>query len=351
MIHIDKEKIIHYDLFSGYGGFSYAADEVWGRENIRHIFCDNDKFCQAVTKRHWPSSTHWKDIRELIAYAKSHGFGSRSRRNMEHDGVQHTQCNTRKGKNSEIVDILTGGFPCQPFSHAGKRRGKSDDRFLWTEMLECIRIFQPTWVIAENVYGLLTLNGGVVFKQVCADMEAEGYEVWPFIIPACAINAPHRRDRVWMVAHAINDQHRGRRGQAAEAEGIPGEHRQEVCSRGTCRTDNNAPDTRRERQIPGYNFSGESPDATIPTGKGLERKVNQEGQSSGFNREAWQSDWKEVALATCVHGVDDGLAEGMDGISEAKHRTERLKMCGNGIVPQVAEEIMRAIKECEARIT
>jgi|HubBroStandDraft_6_1064221.scaffolds.fasta_scaffold00472_3 site-specific DNA-cytosine methylase len=102
-------------------------------------------------------------------------------------------------------DILTGGFPCQPFSQAGRRKGTCDDRFLWPEMLRIIREFRPRWIVGENVAGLLTIEQGMVLKQILADLEGEGYEVECFVIPAVAVNAPHRRDRVWIVAHRASN--------------------------------------------------------------------------------------------------------------------------------------------------
>ncbi len=222
-------------------------------------------------------------------------------------------------------------------------------------MLECIRLFRPTWVIAENVYGILSIEKGMVFEQVCSDMEKEGYEAWPFIIPACAVNAPHRRDRIWIVAHK---QCMGRRKRTRERI----QFEEQVTERqNSCNSDRkrNAPDTKEcgwsserlrsgeEQKIPcnGISDKYENGDAPISTDKGLEGKINQEGQGSRFNREEWQRDWKEVAAATCVRGVDDGSSKELYGVSEAKHRTERLKMLGNGIVPQVAMMIMETIKK------
>jgi len=109
-------------------------------------------------------------------------------------------CKTDFKKYANKIDILTGGFPCQPFSMAGKRKGTDDERYLWGEMLRAIQEIKPTFVIAENVAGILSIDGGMVFEQVCLDLETEGYQVQPFIIPAAAKNAPHRRDRVWFVA-------------------------------------------------------------------------------------------------------------------------------------------------------
>lgn len=161
----------HLDLFSGIGGFSLASD--WAFGDVEHIFCEIDPFCQQILKKHWPNSTIYGDIKKLT--------------------------------NIGTVDLVTGGFPCQPFSAAGKRKGSDDSRHLWPEMRRVIEEFQPRWVVGENVRGLLNIEGGVVFEQVCLDLEALGYEVQPFVVPACAVNAPHRRDRVWIVAHAERD--------------------------------------------------------------------------------------------------------------------------------------------------
>lgn len=163
----------HLDLFSGIGGFSLAAQWVWGEDHNIIAFCEIDKFCQKVLKKHWPNVPIFPDIKKL----KGDEF-------------------------VEAVDLITAGFPCQPASAAGKRRGTKDNRWLWPETFKTIQLFSPEWIILENVYGLITLNKGMVFEQVCADLESEGYEVQPFVIPACAVNAPHRRDRVWIIAHA-----------------------------------------------------------------------------------------------------------------------------------------------------
>ena len=161
----------HLDLFSGIGGFALAVEEVWGADS-EHVFCDNDPFSQRILAKHWPNAQIHGDIRTL------------------------------KGTELGHIDLITGGFPCQPFSSSGSRRGTEDDRHLWPEMLRVIRETRPTFVLGENVYGFTTWDEGVVLEGVCTDLEAEGYEVFPFIIPACSLNAPHKRDRVWIVAHA-----------------------------------------------------------------------------------------------------------------------------------------------------
>ena len=157
----------HGSLFSGIGGFDLAAQWV-GWDNVFHV--ERDPFCQQVLRHHFPKSESHEDIKEF-------------------DGTAYA------GR----VDIISGGFPCQPFSAAGKRGGTSDDRYLWPEMFRVIRQARPTYVVAENVRGLLSWNEGLVLDTVCADLEGEGYEVFPVVLPAASVNAPHRRDRIWIV--------------------------------------------------------------------------------------------------------------------------------------------------------
>jgi DNA (cytosine-5)-methyltransferase 1 len=158
----------HGSLFSGIGGFDLAS-EWMGWENVFH--CEWDSFCQKVLKYYWPKSESYGDITK-------------------------TDFTIWRGR----IDILTGGFPCQPYSQAGKRLGKEDDRHLWPEMLRAIREIQPRWVVGENVHGIVNWSGGLVFEEVQTDLENEGYEVQPYILPAASVNAPHRRDRVFFVA-------------------------------------------------------------------------------------------------------------------------------------------------------
>jgi DNA (cytosine-5)-methyltransferase 1 len=160
----------HGSLFSGIGGFDLAA-EWMGWENVFH--CEWNTFGQKVLHHYWPNAEQFTDI---------------------------TKSDFTKYANT--IDILTGGFPCQPYSSAGKRLGKEDERHLWPEMLRAIREIQPRWVVGENVLGLVNWSGGLVFHEVQADLEAEGYEVQPYVLPAVSVNAPHRRDRVWFVAHS-----------------------------------------------------------------------------------------------------------------------------------------------------
>lgn len=274
----------HIDLFSGIGGFALATEMVW--DDVEHIFCENDTFCQEILKKHWPTAPCIDDIKRFTLNTISREYRTERGSLRETEEVQGISGEALDSWGvSGTVDLLTGGFPCQPFSQAGRRRGTEDDRHLWPEMLRVIREFHPRWVIGENVGGLITWNDGMVFEQVCVDLESEDYEVQSFIIPAVSKNAPHRRDRIWIVAHS-----RCEHGESWRDEGM------EV-------------------------------DTTIRTSCFIDLKRQ--------NKNDWNQDWIEVATELCR--MDDGVSKRLD-------RTPRLKALGNAIVPQVAEEIMRAIK-------
>jgi DNA (cytosine-5)-methyltransferase 1 len=217
-------------------------------------------------------------------------------------------------KKRKSVDLLTAGFPCQPFSQAGKRRGTKDDRWLWYDLLRIIRETKPTFLLLENVRGILTIEQGMVFEQVCLDLEGEGYEVQAFVIPAVAVNAPHRRDRVWFVAN--------RRCERQE--------KQEQQATGGEQCDSDVSNTSKPRRQHGRSRE--------------QRNGTQQQQQGVFGRNTWNKNWLEVATELC--GVDDGLPATLDGfeLSKPRHRVERLKALGNSIVPQVAVEIMKGIR-------
>ena len=159
----------HIDLFSGIGGFALAARWM-GWETIQ--FCEKELFAQEVLKKNFPGVPISTNIFNLHL----------------------NECTT--------PTILTGGFPCQPFSQAGKRKGMADARAIWPQMLRIIHESRPTYVVAENVFGIINISNGLVFENVCADLESEGYEVQPVVIPASSVGAYHQRQRVWFVAHS-----------------------------------------------------------------------------------------------------------------------------------------------------
>jgi len=373
----------HIDLFSGIGGFALAAQEVWGEEYENVCFCEINKYAQAVLRNQFgKDAVIYGDIRGLTAYAHKQVESALPSDAIPRAGMPESSC---------AIDLLTGGFPCQPFSQAGKRKGVNDDRYLWPEMLRVIREFHPTWVVAENVRGLLTISEGVVFEQVCLDLENEGYEVQPFVIPACAVNAPHRRDRVWIVAHSQG----GKPGQPPEREGREGScggnqeggdvanrnnggpsfKKLETAGNQQCDRGDSASNpegigwtsighpVRKESEDPMLGSSDKHENVSdsrskrssgsVANEKGLEgsartsEEERENGRASIGGWSYWSENWLEVATRFC--GVDDGLPGEMDGVtlSKAGHRVERLKALGNAIVPQVAIQIFRGLKMAE----
>jgi DNA (cytosine-5)-methyltransferase 1 len=283
----------HASLFSGIGGFDLAA-EWMGWRNVFHV--ERDPFCQRVLAHHFPNSQPFDDVKTF-------------------DGRPF------RGR----VDILTGGFPCQPYSSAGKRLGKDDERHLWPEMCRIISEIAPAFVVGENVRGLLNWNGGVVFEEVCVDLEALGYEVWTGIIPAAGVGAPHRRDRIWFVAYSEDI----RRERAAST----------GCERTECKHHN------RTEVRSSSCTNGCEPNATDTNVIGLRRKTDRLGKSELFKENSKGSNWQDFPTQPPVCGGDDGIPRELDGISFPKWRNESIKAYGNAIVPQVAYQLFKAINE------
>ena len=284
----------HGSLFSGIGGFDLAA-EWCGWENIFH--CEWNEFGQRVLKHYWPKADSFGDITKTD-FTKYNG----------------------------TIDIISGGFPCQPYSSAGKRLGKEDERHLWPEMLRVIREVQPRYVVGENVYGLLNWNGGLVFDEVHADLAAEGYETQAVVIPAAAVNAPHGRDRIWFVAKNTsgiglhNGKNETRRWRDREFKSTSSFGKISE----TFGDVTNADTSRLYKQ----HISTESKKPLSCGGSSYER-----GNFSRFPTEP------------PVCGGDDGLPTKLDGITFSKWRNESIKAYGNAIVPQVAYQIFKTIEQ------
>lgn len=388
----------HIDLFSGIGGFALAARAA-GFETI--AFCEIDPYCRAVLRKHWPGVPIHEDIKTFkwpMAYSNDWGCSSelrkeisrgkeeakadpqpgrgshrgrggnslpsiqdpmRSRRLLwenEKQGDPGNKRNSGPGGRKRIceperesrVTIITGGFPCQPFSTAGKRLGSLDDRNLWPHMFRVIEEVRPSWVVAENVPGLASMEQPeslfevedqadveedslarftIVLDSMCADLEGIGYRVQPIIIPACAVCATHRRDRVWLVAHSKS----------------PGWDESKEPGRAGSRVGTSA-------------WPGGAKQPPRPNGrKGRPKGLAASPREGGPARSRFISSESNLGL------LADGLSAGLAGwckwpeeppeiprvVAGFVDRANRLKALGNSIVPAVATEILRFIAVIE----
>jgi DNA (cytosine-5)-methyltransferase 1 len=284
----------HLDLFSGIGGFALAAK--WN--GYRTVgFCDNEPYAQAVLKKHWPEVPCHKDIREV------------------------------RGELYAGVTLLTGGFPCQPFSVAGKQRGKDDNRYLWPEMLRVIQEAKPAWIIGENVAGIVNL----ALDQVCADLEGQGYEVEPIIVPACAVDAPHRRDRCWIIAKYMADS-------ISLSERSAHGSKEWGCVRG--RKDEDI----SQRNEMGSNSSDSRENVADTVKQRREGRVHRrkDAERESVDGHAGCGGTTHGQSGEAIWLAEPNVGRVANGIP---NRTHRLKGLGNAIVPQVASEIIRCINK------
>ena len=331
----------HGSLFSGIGGFDLAS-EWMGWDNEFH--CEWEDFPRKILKHYWPEAVSYGDIKE-------------------------TDFTIWRNK----IDILTGGFPCQPYSSAGKRLGKEDDRHLWPEMLRAIREIKPRWIVGENVRGLVNWSEGLVFEEVCAELEAEGYKVQPFLLPACGVGAPHRRDRIWFVAYSNGsikgngqrkDTQEKREVRRYEKSDVP----RELSSDGNAtysdnpRTDKQMRDNGNGKEEnkgwkgqPQPKFGKVGDNASDSNllgfeGIGIDRisKQEREGREQRFIELGnYQHKWEKFPTQSPICGGDDGLPFELDRITFPKWRRESIKGYGNAIVPQVVYQIFKSIQEYE----
>ena len=296
----------HASLFSGIGGPEVAA-AMLGWENVFH--CEINDFGRAILEYHFPKSKSYIDVTK-------------------------TDFTEWRGR----VDVLTGGFPCQPFSYAGRRGGVEDDRYLWPQFERVIAEVQPAWVVGENVAGITTMvepgevtllgseaslfsEDDAVYRylydqpftveRVCSDLEQLGYAVQPMLIPACAVGAPHRRDRVFFLAYSEDAMHLRCSEREDEERINPREH----WNTGTGGTERHGCE---ERAI----------------------------TSDGYRSLQKEYRWRNFPTVSPVHRGNDGIPFPLDclTISPNKWRTDSLKAYGNAIVPQVMYEIFRAIE-------
>jgi DNA (cytosine-5)-methyltransferase 1 len=301
----------HGSLFSGIGGFDLAS-EWMGWENVFH--CEWNPFGQKVLNYYWPKAITYHDITK-------------------------TDFTIHRGR----IDIITGGFPCQPYSSAGKRLGKEDERHLWPEMLRAIREIQPSYVVGENVRGLTNWNGGLVFDEVQSDLEAEGYEVTPFLLPACGVNAPHKRDRIWFIAYSKScADSRNSKGISNETKEKDGKWIESSTS------------SEQQIQLP-TESSALFGNAKYPNclgqkwgGKETDRKttIRHFFSKSNARINKWNS-WQNFPTKSPICDGNDGISDRLDGITFLKWRNESIKAGGNAIVPQVVYQIFKTIEQYE----
>jgi DNA (cytosine-5)-methyltransferase 1 len=324
--------MIHASLFSGIGGFDLAADRM-GWQNVFN--CEIDPFCRKVLAYHFPDAKQYEDVKT-------------------------TDFTIYRGH----IDVLTGGFPCQPFSLAGKRKGSDDNRYLWPEMLRAIREIEPRWVVGENVFGIVNWSDGMVFEQVQSDLEDAGYEVQPYIIPACAVDAPHRRDRVWFVAHRRDA-------------GLEILQRERAIS---IRESSILADTRcnggREiyEEVESKESARKEPISVSckrNTAYSISERLERENESRSKEEGMWEclrrdstrcdiSDFSKFPTQSPVCGGDDGFSDRLDACPVPEWlkvnkqwrfsswwRKESIKAYGNAVVPQIPYLIFKTIEQYE----
>ncbi|QZT35225.1 DNA (cytosine-5-)-methyltransferase [Caldalkalibacillus thermarum TA2.A1] len=266
-------------LFTGIGGIDLAAE--WAGMKIIWQ-CEIDPFCQKVLRKHWPEVKLYDDIRKI------------------------------NKSNTVCPDVIVGGFPCQPYSIAGKRRGKEDDRDLWPEMFRVVKELRPTWVVGENVAGFINLG----LDRTISDLESEGYETQTFIIPACAVNAPHRRDRTFIVAHS---------GRQLRKRGV---------QRGTDEMEvrkGNAYKSQRSSEVCRY-FITNSKRKRLQRSQWIQKSIQFTHDTEKIGRQ-WES---EPDVGRVANGVPN--------------RVDRLRALGNAVVPQQIYPIMKAISLIEEQL-
>ena len=308
-----ENKLKVLDLFSGIGGFSLGLHSTGIFDTIK--FVEFDEFCQKVLKKNYPNVPIEGDIKNV------------------------------KGREFE-ADIIVGGFPCQPFSVAGKQKGRDDNRYLWPEMFRLIKEIKPEFVIGENVQGLVNLQNGMVLRQVQDDLVGQGFEVQCFLIPASGIGAWHQRFRVWIVGHS---KHNGllateKRSRNQEVNGRTQEGQNETIELERTSGSRNNEDV--------SNTIGQLSDGCSSTTRDSEaelirlecnegwhwNQVRSEVERCSEQSKSTNQTWWQIESDLC--GVPNGISRELD-----KDRANRIKSLGNAIVPQMARIFGLAIKK------
>lgn len=308
--------LTHFSLFTGIGGIDLAAEWA-GFETVGQV--EWADYPTKVLEKHWPNVPRWRDIRDVTAESFK----------------------IRAGLST--VDLISGGFPCQPFSVAGKQRGEDDDRYLWPEMLRVIQELQPNWVIGENVAGIINM----ALDQVLFDLENQNYETQAFIIPAVSVNAPHRRDRVFIMANTNSSRfiHRKFKEQPMDTRN-EAQFGFKQSSNDVAYTQSNIKrglSCRKEETYTGLSCSCENVSNSYEVGCG---KLELQGR---------QAEWKVPGGISEEGGtfggnwdVEPNVGRVANGIP---NRVDRLKCLGNAVVPQQIYSILKAIADIENAIS
>jgi DNA (cytosine-5)-methyltransferase 1 len=291
-----KHKLL--DLFSGIGGFSLAADK-FGIETI--AFVEKEPFCQKVLKKHWNDVPIIDDIRKI------------------------------KGEDYDSATIVSGGFPCQPFSVAGKRKGQDDDRYLWDETIRVVAECKPRWFIGENVDGLVNIQDGMVLRQVQDDLEKEGFQVQCIVIPASGVGAWHQRKRVWIIGHNVSHTNSGELHGCMSTSRLCGEKLKGLDSNEEKDRNEVRSETERcgEQVTDRGNVSDSDKQRTQIQIEGKQPSIKVSGSTE-------QKSWWQTQSELC--GVPNGVSYELHS-----DRTNRIKTLGNSIVPQIVEQLFKSI--------
>ena len=315
----------HVDLCSGIGGFSLGFE--WAELSKPVLFCDIEPWSRQILAKHWPDVPIAEDVKELA---------------------------NDSDRNVPNCDIITAGYPCQPFSQAGKRRGTEDDRHIWPFIFSIIQSKRPTWCVFENVYGHVTLG----LDEVLSDLERESYATRPFVVPACATDAPHRRDRLWIIARNVGNSS-GRRYGDTQEEVFSGRHGSINAS--IARTTNVA---NAQSKCRNERFNAKRKQTSQQ--KGLQTQIGTSSSdvadtSSARLQGCEQLRENEKQTGTRRKGADGSASECSDdargkanfwqpepSVGRVAHgiprRVDRLRGLGNAIVPQIAMRIGQTIK-------
>ena len=317
-----KLKIL--DLFSGLGGFSLGLERTGHFETV--AFCDNDKFSKLILNKHWKGKRVYEDVKEI------------TKEKLIAEGIQ-------------FPDIITGGFPCQPFSVAGKQKGTSDDRHLWPEMFRIIKAFKPRFVIGENVRGIINIEDGMVFKQVHSDLEEEGFQTKCFVLPAASVNAPHQRYRTFFIGHNVANTKCNSSGEPIREIKDSKEEDEEQIRQNNSSTRESSRASSVRLSDKGYQNLADSTSIGLQEHGHIKSEDAIIGSEAVSNTDTGHLTQEEEVLPRWDAIEHESWWEFEPNVGRVAHgisgRVHRLKALGNSIVPQIVEEIGKAIIEAE----